>query len=43
MSSLWSLDLDPNADEDDECQVVEGVTIAPLAYFDGGPASRCHR
>ncbi|GAA1404149.1 hypothetical protein ACFQZ4_51005 [Catellatospora coxensis] len=32
-SSLWALDLDPNATEDDERRVVEGVSIASRAYF----------
>jgi hypothetical protein len=37
MSSLWALDLSPNASEHDERQIVEGVSIAPRAYFDYGP------
>ncbi len=37
MSSLWALDLDPDAGEDDDRRIVEGVSIAPRAYFDYGP------
>jgi hypothetical protein len=33
MHSRWALDLDPNADEDDERAVSEGVSVAPYAYF----------
>jgi hypothetical protein len=33
MSSLWALELDPDADEEDPRQIVEGVSIAPYEYF----------
>lgn len=33
MGSLWARELDPDADEDDERAVVEGVAVAPYAYF----------
>jgi hypothetical protein len=37
MASLSAQDLDPTAAEDDERDIVEGVAIAPRAYFDYGP------
>jgi hypothetical protein len=33
MGSLSARDLDPDSDEDDERDVVEGVSIAPYSYF----------
>jgi hypothetical protein len=33
MASRWALDLDPDADEEDERRVCEGVSVAPYAYF----------
>ncbi|MEO3809488.1 hypothetical protein ABGB17_10860 [Sphaerisporangium sp. B11E5] len=33
MHSLWALDLDPDAGEDDERAVSEGVSVAPFSYF----------
>lgn len=36
MHSRWALDLDPEADEDDERAVSEGVSVAPYAYFGQG-------
>jgi hypothetical protein len=33
MHSRWALDLDPEADEDDERAVCEGVSVAPYEYF----------
>ncbi|MBO4273924.1 hypothetical protein [Microbispora triticiradicis] len=33
MGSRWAGDLDPNAGEDDERKVSEGVSVAPYAYF----------
>ncbi|MYS87450.1 hypothetical protein [Embleya scabrispora] len=33
MGSRQATDLDPEADEDDERAVVEGVSVAPYAYF----------
>ncbi|MDG4830405.1 hypothetical protein O7627_13960 [Solwaraspora sp. WMMD1047] len=35
MGSRWALDLDPNADEDDERAVSEGVSVGPYEYFVG--------
>ncbi|WP_344614847.1 hypothetical protein [Dactylosporangium salmoneum] len=34
MASLWARDLDPQATEDDPREIVEGVSVAPYAYFD---------
>ncbi|MEU6713775.1 hypothetical protein ABZ897_20060 [Nonomuraea sp. NPDC046802] len=34
MGSLWARDLDPDAGEDDERSIVEGVSVAPFAYWD---------
>ncbi|MFC4122099.1 hypothetical protein [Nonomuraea zeae] len=36
MGSLWAGDLDPEADEDDERSIVEGVSVAPYSYWDEG-------
>ncbi|MEZ7132267.1 hypothetical protein ACBR40_43620 [Nonomuraea sp. AD125B] len=36
MGSLWALDLDPDADEEDERSIVEGVSVAPYSYGDEG-------
>ncbi|MBF9127980.1 hypothetical protein I0C86_03055 [Plantactinospora sp. S1510] len=36
MHSRWALDLDPEADEDDERAVSEGVSVAPYTYFTEG-------
>ncbi|GLW97016.1 hypothetical protein [Microtetraspora sp. NBRC 16547] len=33
MGSRWARDLDPDADEDDERKVSEGVSVAPYTYF----------
>ncbi|KAI9927010.1 hypothetical protein ASPWEDRAFT_177466 [Aspergillus wentii DTO 134E9] len=33
MGSLCARDLDPGAGEEDEREVVEGVSVAPYAYF----------
>lgn len=33
MGSRWAGDLDPDADEDDERQICEGVSVAPYDYF----------
>ena len=33
MGSRWAGDLDPAADEDDERQICEGVSVAPYEYF----------
>jgi len=33
MHSLWARDIDPEADEDDERAVSEGVSVAPYTYF----------
>ncbi|MFC7384332.1 hypothetical protein [Sphaerisporangium rhizosphaerae] len=33
MDSLWAQDLDPDATEDDERSVSEGVSVAPFSYF----------
>jgi hypothetical protein len=35
MRSLWARDLDPSASEDDGRAIVEGVSVAPYAYWDG--------
>ncbi|WP_327106784.1 hypothetical protein [Nonomuraea glycinis] len=36
MGSLWARDLDPEADEEDERSIVEGVSVAPYLYWDEG-------
>jgi hypothetical protein len=36
MHSLWARDLDPEAGEDDERAVSEGVSVAPYTYFAEG-------
>ncbi|MFC6023340.1 hypothetical protein ACFP2T_45200 [Plantactinospora solaniradicis] len=36
MDSRSAVDLDPEADEDDERSVSEGVSVAPYAYFTEG-------
>nr|MDT0656416.1 hypothetical protein [Micromonospora sp. DSM 115978] len=35
MGSRWAGDLDPDAGDDDERTVSEGVSVAPYAYFTG--------
>jgi hypothetical protein len=35
MRSAWARDLDPDAVEDDDRAVSEGVSVAPYAYFAG--------
>ena len=35
MSSLWAKDLDPHADEDDDRDIAEGVSVAPYSYWHG--------
>ena len=35
MHSLWAGDLDPDASEEDERSIVEGVSVAPYSYFVG--------
>ncbi|MFD7878640.1 hypothetical protein ACFV5G_31885 [Streptomyces sp. NPDC059766] len=35
MHSRWARDLDPEAGEDDERAVAEGVSVAPYTYFCG--------
>ncbi|WP_121156117.1 hypothetical protein [Micromonospora pisi] len=37
MDSLTAQDLDPDAPEDDPRRVVEGVSVAPYAYFTADP------